>query len=171
MAAVATAVAVSISGCAGSSSNENIAECSSRAFDLNAKDEPLGSNSRLVEEFSAAVQQKTELITMGEMTTRAGWLADWDRAVFVNYSTTIESLNEQAGTHLGANCLLGIPRRVQSNDSAPTSRKYTLFVENGEPVQAVEWMDYDPDLRMGVPFLTPDSELKYLATAGVMSGK
>ncbi|UGT57561.1 hypothetical protein [Nocardia asteroides] len=103
------------------------------------------------------------------MTSRAGWSTEWDRAVYVGYSSTVESINEKAGTQLGENCLLGIPPKNLADDNAPTPRKYTLFVNDGEPVQAVEWVEPTPALRVGASFLTPESNLSY-SPPGVMAG-
>ncbi|MGW4632295.1 hypothetical protein [Nocardia sp. NPDC004415] len=152
-------VAVAVSGCG--SPDEPTAPCLGQAFDLKSGAEPLGSGKRLIEEFASAVHNEVESVAVGELTAKAGWSGEWDRAVQVNFLTTVESFNKKAGTHLAANCLLGIPGRVMSNDDAPTSNTYTVFIRNGEPVQAVDWRDCTPDLRMGVPFATPSTVLTY----------
>lgn len=121
----------------------------------------MGSSERLVDVFSEVAKNQIASITVGEVAAKADWSLDWDRVVYVSYSTTVESLNRKAGTHLEPGCLVGLPPRVMSNDSAPTSRKYTLFVKDGEPIQAVEWMGHDPVFRLDAPFATPNSRLKY----------
>ncbi|MFB7876056.1 hypothetical protein ACFC06_12440 [Nocardia sp. NPDC056064] len=162
-------VAVAVSGCG--SPDEPTAPCLGQAFDLKSGAEPLGSGKRLIEEFASAVHNEVESVAVGELTAKAGWSGEWDRAVQVSFLTTVESFNEKAGTHLAENCLLGIPSRFLTNDDAPTSNKFTVFIRGGEPVQAVDWQEPRPDLQMRVPFVTPDSELTYYASEYSMRTK
>ena len=139
--------------------------CSTPVFDLNARDgsgapvEPLGSSKRLVDEFAKAVAAKTESVTMGEMTTRAGWTGTWTHATYVGPMTTVEKINKNVGTHLEASCIKGFP--PEFGDSDRPSYCFTLFFDAGVPVQAVVWTAANPDLTISRPSITPDTELHY----------
>ncbi|MFF2088212.1 hypothetical protein ACFVVM_30900 [Nocardia sp. NPDC058176] len=167
--AVAVAVVV-LAGCSGPG-RQAIEPCSSdEVLDLVRMSESLGSSDRLVAEFATAAEQRTESVTMGEMTVRAGWSSGWDRAVWVGPGSTADSVNADAGTDIGSNCLQGLPQGG-SDSNGPAYPTYTLFVSQGVPVQAVMWREPNPDLRIGRAYLVPDSELKYVETIRAMSGK
>lgn len=162
-------VAILLTGCSFSGSRAPRPCSVGDVVDLVRMSEPLGSGDRLVEEFAKAVELRVESVTMGEMTLRAGWLDGWDRAVWVGPGSTADSVNADAGTEIGANCLRGLPHGSSGSDGA-TYPTYTVFVSRGVPVQAVMWRDPNPDLRIGRAFLAPDSVLKYEEAIRAMRG-
>ncbi|MGW5312680.1 hypothetical protein ACWEQ0_22685 [Nocardia thailandica] len=158
-------VAVAVPGCGSIDYPAAEPRCSIPVFDLKARDgsggsaEPLGSSARLVDEFAKAVAAKTESVTMGEMTTRAGWTGTWTQATSVGPLTTVADINKDVGTHLESSCIKGFPPKY--NDSDRPSYRYTLFFDAGVPVQAVIWTAANPDLTISRPSITPDTELHY----------
>ncbi|MFF0544333.1 hypothetical protein ACWEVD_21285 [Nocardia thailandica] len=147
--------------------------CSIAVFDLKARDgsggsaEPLGSSAKLIDEFTKAVAQRTESVTMAEMTARAGWTGSWTHATYVGPRTTVEKLNQNLGTHLEESCITGFPS--SSSDSDRAGYSYTLFFDAGVPIQAVLWTAAMPALVIGRPYVAPDTELQF--TAGRMEPK
>lgn len=104
---------------------------------------------------------------MGEMTARAGWAGSWTNATYVGPRTTVEKINQNVGTHLEGSCITGFPR--EGSDSDRPSHIYTLFFNEGIPIQAVVWTDPSPDLRISRPAVTPDTELRF--TEGKMQAR
>lgn len=159
-AGLAVAVALfAVVGCSAGGRSEPVAVCTSQAFDLEESPEVLGSGKRLIEEFGKATDRQVGTVTMAEIAGRAGWSLDWDRAVSVYSDTTVDSVNEAAGTNLAPGCLKGLPGKWHSVDSVRMSTTYTVFVKDSQPVQAVHWLSLTPDFEMWAPYITPESEL------------
>ncbi|MEV0079534.1 hypothetical protein AB0H58_24280 [Nocardia neocaledoniensis] len=167
MLLVSAAIALSVTSCDSASVE---ASCASEAFDLNGREEPLGSSDRLSAEFAAAVERKTVSVSMRQLTENAGWTGEWDRAIYVGASTTVQKINENGGMSLDEKCITGIPDKGGSDGSY---MGYMVFIKNREPVQSVGWQESGSDVRFkfGTRFITPDTELTYVESADAMFTK
>ncbi len=105
---------------------------------------------------------------MRQLSEYAGWVGAWDRAIYVGASTTVQKINDNAGTGLGENCVRGIPGAAGSDGSY---MGYLVFVECGRLVQAVGWNESGSDVRFkfGTRFITPDTLLSYVEASDAMT--
>ncbi|MEV0359016.1 hypothetical protein AB0H71_23460 [Nocardia sp. NPDC050697] len=169
LAAVTLAAIVTCAGCQLSGDEPTGPACSGQTFDLKDRSAaPLGPPKELVSAFNDAVDQQLESVTMAEMVNRAGWSGDWDRAIYFGAGMTDADLKQMSGSNLELACFTGRP---QYNDDNPdmASPYMSLFLFNGQPIQAELWTGQNPSLDFGSrEFLTPDTVFRFDPNPGVM---